>query len=376
MNIKTESKINQFTEMEYDGDNVICVTHIPSGTKAVIDNDTIILNRILEEMKTRRKSLTPRTDYYTLEFSKSRNGISCSSLASVIYSETHNIPLNEIRKYHIRHIKSGEIEDCRKCNLYSTGETVTETSAIKFSFTNNNKYFELLLKAQNKVVKFDNNKELYTLLATPYHTVISMNRYRPQVRINGLLKQPNKEIKMPYLSVVAYACYHQGLTVDNHIEMLPEIMKYNRDNNLEVEHLNGDIFDNRKYNLALVKGSLNQSKKDIIKYITEPYICNVVFGEDNKFRMILGRAERVEDLLSGKLIILDAFEDVVSIMKAYKKIYPDLFRKENKAQTQQYLFREPIISETLATMPASVFTPYCEWLATYENILITKGSKN
>lgn len=366
MNIKTESKINEFTEMIYKGDNVICVTHIPSGIKAVFDNDISVLNRVLEEIRIRRTSLVPRKDYPILVFSKSRSGVSFSSLATVVYSAYYNLPLDEIRKYHIRHIESGEIEDCRKCNLYSTGDTVMETPAMKFSFTDNNRYFELLLKAQNKVVKFDNNKELYTLLATPYHTVISMNRYRPQVRINGLLKQPNKENKIPYLSVVAYACYHQELTVDNHIEKLPEIMQYNEQHNLQVEHLNGDIFDNRRYNLALVKGGLNQAKKDITKYITNPYICNIVIGTDNKYRMMLGRAERVEDLLGGKLIILDTFDDVVSVLKAYKKVYPDLFSKENK--TQQYLFREPIVSETLATMPERAFTPYCEWLATYENI--------
>ena len=76
MNIKTESKINEFTEMIYKGDNVICVTHIPSGIKAVFDNDMSILNRVLEEIRIRRTSLVPRKDYPTLVFSKSRSGVS------------------------------------------------------------------------------------------------------------------------------------------------------------------------------------------------------------------------------------------------------------------------------------------------------------
>lgn len=367
MKIKIKSEINEFTEMIYKGDNVICVTHIPSGAKAVFDNDISVFDRVLEEIRTRRVSLVPRSkNYPMLVFNKSRNGISFSSLATVVYSAYHNISLDEIRKYHIRHIESTEIEDCRKCNLYSTGDPVMETPAIKFSFTENNKYFELLLKAQHKVVKFDNNKELYTLLATPYYTVIGMTKYRPQIRINGLFKQADKENKKPYLSVVAYACYHLGLTVENHMEKLPEIMKYNQEHNLQVEHLNGDIFDNRRYNLALVKGGLNTAKKDILKYIAKPYICNIVIGTDNKYRMMLGRAENVEDLLSGKLLILDTFEDVVSVVKTYKKVYPNLFSKENATKSHQYLFREPIVSETLATMPEEAFMPYHEWLANYE----------
>lgn len=366
MHIKTEFNTNEFTEMEYKGETVICVTHIPSGTKAVFDNDISVLNRVLEEICIRRASLIPRKDYPILAFGKSRNGVSASSLATVVYSAYYNIPIEEIRKYHIRHIESGEIEDCRKCNLYSTGDTVTETQAIKFTFTNDNRYFDLLLKTSNKIVTFDNNKELYTLLATPYHTAISMNRFRPQAKINGLQKQGDKKNKLPYLSVIAYACYNQGLTVENHIEKLPEIMRYNAEHNLQVEHLNGDIFDNRRYNLALVKGGLNLSKKDITKYITKPYICNVVFGTDNKFRMILGNANRVEDLLSSRLIISDTFEDIVKVMRTYKKTYPDIFNK-NKAQFE-YLFREPIVSETLATMPEKYFTPYHEWLAICENI--------
>lgn len=373
MNIKTEFKTNKFTKIIYKGETVICVTHIPSGTKAVFDNDVSVLNRVLEEIRTRRKSLIPRGDYPVLVFNKSRNGTSFSSLASVVYSAYHNIPLEEIRKYHIRHIENDVIEDCRKCNLYSTGDTVMETPAIKFTFTDDNKYFDLLLKARNKVITCDNNKELYTLLSTPYYTTLFMNRYRPQVRINGIKKQASKKNKMSYLSVVAYACYNQGLTVDNHIEMLPEIMQYNEDNNLQVEHLNGDIFDNRRYNLALVKGNLNQSKKDIMKYIAKPYICNLVIGLDDKFRMVLGKAERVEDLLSSKLIILDTFEDVVQVMKAYKVLYPDLFNKRN--DKKQYLFREPIISETLATMSEKCFTPYCEWLSTYKNITTREQEK-
>lgn len=364
MNIITEFKTNEFTEMVYKGETVICVTHVPSGTKAVFDNDESVLNRVLCEINTRRESLVPRKDYSILRFIKSRNGVSASSLASVVYSEYHDIPLDELRKYHIRHIENGEIEDCRKCNLYSTGDVVTETPAVKFSFTKDNKYFKLLLKASNKTVVFDNNNELYTLLATPHYTMLFMNNFRPQARINTIDKQYGK-CKEPYLSVMAYACYNQGLTVDNHMEKLLEIMQYNADNNLHVEHLNGDIFDNRRYNLALVKGSLNISKKDIIKYIAKPYICNLVIGTDNKFRMMLGRTESVEDLLSGKLIIFDTFEGVVKVLKTYRKLYPELFDKSNE---QQYLFREPIISETLATMPDKFFMPYSEWITTYENI--------
>lgn len=364
MNIKTEFKTNEFTKMMYEGETVMCVTHVPSGTKAVFDNDINVLNRVLEETNTRRKSLVPKSDYPMLEFPKSRNGVPASSLATVVYSEYHNISLEEIRKYHIRHIKNGEIEDCRKCNLYSTGNVVMETPSIKFNFTKDRKYFELLLKASNKTVVFDNNSDLYTLLATPHYTKPFMNRLRPQAEINAIAKQYGKH-KSPYLSLIAYACYNQGVTVDNYIEVLPKIMQYNIDHNLHVEHLNGDIFDNRRYNLALVKGELNIAKKDITKYIVKPYICNLVIGTDNKFRMMLGKAERIEDLLNGKLIIFDTFEDVVKVMKTYRKLYPELFKKSNE---QQYLFREPIISETLATMSSEFFTPYSEWIATYGDI--------
>lgn len=139
---------------------------------------------------------------------------------------------------------------------------------------------------------------------------------------------------------------------------------------MQVEHLNGNVFDNRRYNLALVKGSLNSSKKDIMKYLCAPYICNVVMGIDNKFRMMLGRAERAEDLLSGRLIILDTFADVVEVLSTYKKVYPTLFKQPSVSE--HYVFREPIVSETLATMSAEYFTPYEKWLSEAKH-LINKG---
>ena len=359
--MSTNKIMNEFKEITYKGEKVMSVTHTPSGTMAVFDNDPNVLNRILEESKIRRASLTTKKDYPILRFNKTRGDIPASSLASVVYSEYHNIPLKDIRKYHIRHIENGEIEDCRKCNLYSTGDIVMESPSIKFNFSKDKRYFELLLKTSGKQVIFDNNDELFKLLATPHYLLPFMNTERPQVRINGF---KNKEkICEPYLSLIAYACYHQGLTVDNHLQLIPEIMKYNKDNYLQVEHLNGDIFNNRRYNLTLVKGNLNLSKKDIMKYITSPFICNVVLGIDNRFRMLLGRAEKPEDLLSCRLIILDTFTEVLEVLKAYKKVYPDLFKIDTT--NSRYLFREPIVSETLSTMSADKFTPYKEWLAEY-----------
>lgn len=191
MNIKTESKINEFTEMIYKGDNVICVTHIPSGIKAVFDNDMSVLNRVLEEIRIRRTSLVPRKDYPTLVFSKSRSGVSFSSLATVVYSAYYNLPLDEIRKYHIRHIESGEIEDCRKCNLYSTGDTVMETPAhyqanihralkyaVKTERIKDNPAANIdLPKKQKHIADFYSPEELKVLLEAAKGTDIEMVVY-------------------------------------------------------------------------------------------------------------------------------------------------------------------------------------------------------
>ena len=352
---------NDFYEMMYKGEKVICVIHTLSGKKAIFDNQPNVLKRILQETETRKKSLVPRGKDGVLMFPKSRQGIASSLLATVLYSEYHNIPLEDVRKYRIQHIERGEIEDCRSCNLYSTGDIAMETSAIKFDFSENNKYIKMLLKKQNKEILFENHYDLFRLLATPHFTTPFMNYYRPQARINGL--RTTFKTYSPYLSLLAYACYNQNLTVDNHLQRIPEIMAYNQEQNLQIEHLNGDIFDNRRYNLALVEGNLNASKKDIMKHIQNPYICNVVLGNDFKYRMLLGKAEKVEELINSRLIILDTFDDVVTVLKTYKKVYPTLFT--NNKSNSNYLFREPIISEALSTMSSSYFIDYKDWLSNF-----------
>lgn len=356
---------NEFSRIVHEGETVICITHTTSGKKAITDNRADILERIINESKERRKSLVPKRSKQALEFPKSPKGISSSSLATIVYSQWHNIPLNDLRNHHIRHIRiDREIEDCRASNLYSTAIPVIESQSFKVEFSQSNKYCNVLLKASGRVVCFENNIELFNLLANPSLITPFMNKRRPQAKIKGLCDRQSR--CEPYLSVLAYACYYQGLTADNHLQEIPKLLQYNKDNHLQVEHLNGDVFDNRRYNLALVKGSLNSSKKDVMKYLRAPYICNVVIGVDSKFRMMLGRAERAEDLLNGRLIILDTFADVVEVLNTYKKVYPTLFKQPS--ESEHYVFREPVVSETLATMSAEYFTPYKKWLAEAEHL--------
>lgn len=234
-----------------------------------------------------------------------------------------------------------------------------ETQSIKINISQNRKDFSLLLKTANKEIFFSYNNFLLNLLSTPNISSPFLNKAkppRPQIRMNEL------DNCFPYLSVIAYYCYREQITRNNYLKKIPEIMNYNRTNNLTVEHLNGNIYDNRKYNLALVEGKLNLSKHNLADFITAPYFFNAVMGIDNKYRIVLGKAEKVEDLLFSKLIITDTFEEIVAIIKSYKLNYPELFHK-NKVQKDLYIFREPIVSEILSSMPADLFVPFSQWIS-------------
>ncbi len=171
----------------------------------------------------------------------------------------------------------------------------------------------------------------------------------------------DKKNKSIYLHHLAFCSYHRGLTRNNYISVLADFkeeMARATEHEKNVEHINSDNKNNKRYNLTLVNKGLNSSKGNSIKYIEMPYIFNAVLGSDNKYRMAIGKAETVEELLfgNGRLLITDNYNDIVKIIKVYKELYSELF-KDKDTKDKQYLFREDVLSEALASLSASLFTP-------------------
>lgn len=90
------------------------------------------------------------------------------------------------------------------------------------------------------------------------HFVFNTNkRLRTFISYNGNYDKYRK----PYFAPVIYACYHENLTAKNFYKKIPLLLDYWRKNDLHIEHLDGNKYNNTIFNLSLMKQEDNQKKR-------------------------------------------------------------------------------------------------------------------
>ena len=222
------------------------------------------------------------------------------------------------------------IEDCRADNLYLGGVSVELDEETKAVIVSSN--------TKNYRDEFDPIPLLAEIMNTP-NTVLYWNECeRLMCHIKGYFGFPVADL--------AYLAYHDKLTMENYIEKLAELKRYKKDNGLNIEHLDSNFHNHRKYNIALVAEGLNSQKCDKILHIKEPYFFTVITS-GGKYKIVVGRAD--DDLmLDSKLFITEHFENVVGLLSAYRELYPDIFNKAEVATNNKGLFYERFFCEAIA----------------------------
>lgn len=288
--------VNRIYEKMIDGEIVYCIEHTPTGICAIFDHNTQALERVLGESKRRKKQLTPHSsrpkEGKQLEYGKSRHGYCATSLATVLYSHYKNIPLDEliggggqVRHYSTLNLPNN-YEDCRSGSLYSTKDVVMETDSRKLTLLDGGKYIRLDLKAYGVTEYLSNTPGLLELIGKPNNMTFFVNKGgRTQVRIYHPVM---KEGRMPYLSMVAYACYYMGVNENNFVHRLPEICQAFDKCKKDVDHLNSDIHNNCAWNLSVMPSGCNSSKRDFAGRIKPPYFLYMAATDNGEYRIRFG----------------------------------------------------------------------------------------
>lgn len=235
---------------------------------------------------------------------------------------------NNLRHKGKRHNKL--IENCRADNLYTGGVSVTMDKASN----------SLLVSSNTKgyIDEFESIPLLAEIMNTP-NTVLYWNECgRLMCHIKGRFGFTVADL--------AYLAYYDNLTMENYIEKLAELKQYKKDNRLNMEHLDSNFHNHRKYNIALVAEGLNSQKCDKILHIKEPYFFTVVTS-GRKYKIVVGRADN-DLMLDSKLFITERFENVVGLLSAYRELCPDIFNKAEAAARNKGLFYERFFCEAIA----------------------------
>lgn len=320
----------RFFECYYRGRLSYGVEQVSTGCKAVFNHNKRVLAAV-KSVVSNSGNIARAYDNSLHIYHKGEKVFSVALFLFCLYNgiDPHNANLsNNVR--HIRKRKQKMIEDCRADNLYLGGASIEMDEENKAVIVSSN--------TKNYRDEFDSIPLLAEIMNTP-NTVLYWNECgRLMCHIKGHFGFSVADL--------AYLAYYDDLTMDNYIEKLAELKRYKKDNGLNIEHLDSNFHNHRKYNIALVAEGLNSKKCDKILHIKEPYFFTVVMS-DGKYKIVVGRAD--DDLmLDSKLFITEYFENVVGLLSAYRELYPDIFNKVEAAANNKGLFYERFFCDAIA----------------------------
>lgn len=272
------------------------------------------------------------------------------ALAMYLYCVYNDITIDKSAfRNNVRHKerRNEMIEDCRKENLYLGGSSIYLDEAG-----------ESIIAVSN-TGKFTDTFDYVPIIADILNGCKSL-----QTRKSDRVMANFKGELFPVGDLAYLAYYDKDLTVDNFIEKRQALRKYKEDNKLNLEHLDGDFHNHRKYNIALVKELFNSQKNDKISRIIEPYCFTVVYDKPyysgvkngGKFKILTGVFGDDLMLTVEKRFITDCFENVVNLLDIYIAEYPERIDKERALQENERLIFDVRFSKLLAKEPTEHFT--------------------
>lgn len=320
----------RFFECYYRGRLSYGVEQVSTGCKAVFNHNKKVLTAV-KSVVSNSGNIARAYDNSLHIYHKGKKVFSLALYLFCLYNgiDPHNTTLsNNVR--HIRKRNHKKIEDCRADNLYLGGVSVEldeENKAVIVS-SNTKDYRD----------EFDHVPLLFDIMNTTNFVMYFGKGNRLMCHIKGRFGFPVADL--------AYLAYYDELTMDNYIEKLAELKRYKKDNGLNIEHLDSNFHNHRKYNISLVAEGLNSQKCDKILHIKEPYFFTVVMSS-GKYKIVVGRAD--DDLiLDSKLFITEHFENVVGLLSAYRELHPDIFNKAEAVANNKGLFYERFFCEAIA----------------------------
>lgn len=281
---------NKFCQIEIQGVTYNCVEHIPSGHKAIFDNDNKYIKAIQEFGSAFNMSngILWFVDQETKKF---------ISLATFLYAQYSGKPLHEVRQFKTRHMQrfideNRMIEDCRKDNLFCSGypTDVTSNRVIRRIGT---KYFSIEVVSKGIVEYFSYDDGLYNLLSTPNNFSYSATK---QNRVQATFRTEDGKPCYAYTGIIANAYREGRLSKDNFRRVLVDILQ--DADKPQLDHLNSDYHNHCNWNLSTMDRSLNIAKSHYTDAFPPPYQVFYAVNSEGEYLIEFIHPQ----LLTGRLV--------------------------------------------------------------------------
>lgn len=167
------------------------------------------------------------------------------------------------------------------------------------------------LKVDNGLDIFTYNEELYQILK---NTSLIPFRNKSKNGNNRLeFNYGSKKIKI-YAYDLAYGCYHGYIKAETFLKDMKAFIEYKRGEDLTVDHLIDNRYNNTVYNLSLMTKKENASKNNIIGRVTSPnrLVCAYVGGEYRIELLTKGNGKAIP-IIHDKLVALGWKPDYTQI---------------------------------------------------------------
>ena len=283
-------EINKFYQMEWEGQTYNCVEHIPSGRKAIFEND----RSYAEAIQNFGTVSNIFNGTLRIQDKETKKFVYLGAFLYAFYSEK---PLHEVRQYMTKHRhrfidEDCMIEDCRKDNLFCTGYPVdvTNNRIIRRIGT---KYFSIEILSKGIVEYFSYDEGLYNLLSTPNNFSYSATKLN---RIQATFRAEDGKPFCAYVGIIANAYREGRLTEKNFRKVLVNILQDTEKS--QVDHLNSDFHNHCRWNLSTMDSGLNIAKYHYTDAFPPPYQVFYAVNPEGEYLIEFIHPQ----LLTGKIV--------------------------------------------------------------------------